>query len=144
MEDWMAYIGENTEIRLHNVYTGVTVDVEPLSSVGFGRTDSDRRIMQYDSTEATLKKVVICSAPTRYNGYNDQNLIIVFDVAVTSKDYGHGWSMLAPTQLCPAKYEDAMRVVGNVYALIDEGSCFVWHTHAYGKRSNYEHSTCLL
>ena len=55
-ENWLAYVWEDTNINLHNIYNGGTVPVEPLSNIGISHA-TGHCMNWYDGTTVRLNKI---------------------------------------------------------------------------------------
>jgi hypothetical protein len=132
--DWLAYVREGTNINLHNIHTGETVPVEPLSSIGIGHP-MGHLLNWYNGTTVSLKKIAIPEAPTRSCGNKDYSLIAVFDIAIAFTKHpacgGQSWTMLSAADLLPYEYEDAVLLLNRIFAVTSQGTCFIWDT-SYG------------
>ena len=131
---------------MHNVYTGITVDVPPFTSIGLRHVDSNweysGRTFNYALISPTLKKIAIAHPPTRYCGFEDYSLIAVFDnrIAITGRcgvTHSLTWYMLATPHLTPSRYEDAGYHGGQYFAVTDNGTCYMWDPQAGGKAFTY-------
>ena len=54
--DWLAYVREDTNINLHNIYNGDIVPVEPFSNIGISHA-MGQHLNWYDGTTVRLKKI---------------------------------------------------------------------------------------
>lgn len=126
---------------MHNVYTGITVDVPPFTSIGLHHVDSDweynQRTFIYDLISPKLKKIAIAHPPTKFCGFEDYELIAVFDkrIAITGRcgvTHSLTWYMLATPYLTTSRYEDAAYHGGRYFAVTDNGTCYMWDPHDGG------------
>ena len=104
---------------MHNVYTGMIVDVPPLSSIGLPQTKVLCNF-GYDLINPKLKKIAIVRPPAKHSGFKFYNLIAVFDKRITITGRGHvtnswfnvpdslTWYMLATPHMTPWRYEDVV------------------------------------
>ena len=118
--DWLAYVREGTNINLHNIHTGETVPVEPMSSIGIGHAMGHDRNW-YNETTVGLKKIAIAEAPTRSCGNKYYCLIAVFDIAIAFMNHpargGQSWTMLVAADLLSYEYEDVMLFANRIFAV---------------------------
>src|SRR3990170_398981 len=128
--DWLAYVREGTNINLHNIYNGDTVPVEPLSNIGISHA-MGHCLNWYDGTMVRLKKIAIPEAPITSSANQNYTLIAVFDIAIAFTNPAHGgqrWTMLSAADLLPYEYEDAVLLYNRIFAMTNQGTCFVWDT----------------
>ena len=118
--DWLALILGNGGIQLHNVYTGLTVDVSPFTSLRFHYAgDGRQRRFYYDLISLWLVKIAIVHPPGVSRGRN-YDLIAVFDkrIAITERSKDDNtrltWYMLAVYSR------------GRYYAVTNRGTCYMW------------------
>src|SRR5215216_5603190 len=81
-----------------------------------------------------LKKIAIPEAPIRSSANQNYTLIAVFDIAIAFTNLAHGgqrWTMLSAADLLPYEYKDVVLLSNNIFAMKNEGTCFIWDT-SYG------------
>ena len=88
---------------------------------------------------ATLKKIAIAHPLARWDGFNGYFLIAVFDnmIVITGSEANsnaNSWYMLAPLHLPPRRNQDAVNHAGRLFAVKDDGTCFMWDPRAGGKQ----------
>ena len=144
-DDWLTFLLRNGGgVQLHNVYTGMTVHVPPLSS-STGLCQKNLWTFSYDLINPILKKIAIVRPPAKYRDFEDYDLIIVFDKRiviigrcdVTNSWYdvpdSLTWYMLATPHLTPWRYEDAVCSGGRYFAVTNSGDCYMWDPNDGGK-----------
>jgi hypothetical protein len=93
-----------------------------------------------------LKKIAIEEPPTKYRSYDNYYLIAVFDIRIAIYKNGHngrGWHMLAVVDLYPYKFEDAVRHVDRIFAVTNQGTCFIW-LPSYGMGDNKRNALTII
>src|SRR4051812_47915192 len=135
---WLAFLVRNDgDVQLHNVYTGMTVDVPPFSSIGLRQTNGLCNF-GYNLINSKLKKIAIVRPLRKRCGYKDYNLFAVFDNRIAITGRGNvttswydvpdslTWYMLATPHLSPWRYEDDVYNSGMYFAVTNNGDCYMW------------------
>ena len=96
----------------------------------------------YDLISPKLKKIAITHPPTRYFGFEDYDLIIVFDNRIAIIDWcgvTHSltWYILSTPHLTPSRYEDSVYHVNRYFVVTDNGTFYMWDPLAGGKVFTY-------
>ena len=128
--DWLAYVREGTNINLHNISNGDTVPVEPLYNIGISHA-TGHRLNWYDGTTVRLKQIAIPRSSIRSSANQNYSLIAVFDIAIAFMNPAHGgqrWTMLSVADLLLYEYEDVVLLSNCIFAVTNQGTCFVWDT----------------
>ncbi|KAM0911208.1 hypothetical protein ACQ4PT_013652 [Festuca glaucescens] len=134
--DWVAFVQDQAQWTLLNVYTKAEITLPSIRNVGIHPDDHFR--YHWEMASLVLLKIQITGEPFLFEGRWHYCAIAVFDktIAIMMGGTDSDWRILKNDFLRLSLYADAIYDEGRIYAVTEpRGDVLVWQPMEYGARS---------
>ncbi|KAM0908765.1 hypothetical protein ACQ4PT_015247 [Festuca glaucescens] len=132
--DWVAFVQDQAQWTLLNVYTKAEITLPSIRNVGIHPDDHFR--YHWEMASLVLLKIQITGEPFLFEGRWHYCAIAVFDktIAIMMGGTDSDWRILKNDFLRPSLYADAIYDEGRIYAITEpRGDVLVWQPMEYGE-----------